>query len=242
MARWPVSTIRSPRPAIGALVARLETEVRSRAGTPDHRLPPERELARRFGVPRRALRGALRVLADNGRITRHVGRGTFVTAAIEGRKPFPELVQTSPVEVMAVRLAVEPSLMPLAAGAARPADRDALDACLARGRSASSHEEFELWDASLHQALAAATHNPLAIAVLEVCNAARGQPYWGNLKRRGFDPARQAVGQREHEQVVQAVKDGDGPMAQARMRMHLTQVSQRLLGTIAATTAGGADG
>jgi len=45
------------------------------AGT---RLPPERELARQFGVGRVTVRTALAALEKNGHVTRHIGRGTFV--------------------------------------------------------------------------------------------------------------------------------------------------------------------
>ena len=42
------------------------------------RLPPERELAARIGIGRRALRRALEVLEAEGRIWRHQGKGTFL--------------------------------------------------------------------------------------------------------------------------------------------------------------------
>src|SRR5215475_6230429 len=42
------------------------------------RMPPERALASELGVGRRSLRRALEVLEQEGRISRHQGRGTFV--------------------------------------------------------------------------------------------------------------------------------------------------------------------
>src|SRR5919112_2020505 len=77
----------------------------------DGRLPPERELAERFGISRAELRKALAVMEAEGGVKRHVGRGTFL--------PGSELVQalplavdiasrTSPPEAMQVRLIVEP--------------------------------------------------------------------------------------------------------------------------------------
>ncbi len=48
------------------------------------RMPPERVLAGELGVGRRSLRRALDVLEQEGRISRHQGRGTFVNHGLNG--------------------------------------------------------------------------------------------------------------------------------------------------------------
>ncbi len=56
------------------------------------RLPPERVLAERFLVSRKTVRAALAELEEAGRITRHVGRGTFVKELPrEVDRPFPHV-------------------------------------------------------------------------------------------------------------------------------------------------------
>src|SRR5579863_1661651 len=45
------------------------------------RLPTERELVTELGVTRTAIRHALAILEAQGRVSREVGRGTFVRAA-----------------------------------------------------------------------------------------------------------------------------------------------------------------
>ena len=47
---------------------------------PGARLPTERELAKRFSMPRNAVRKTLAQLEAEGAITRHVGRGTFLAS------------------------------------------------------------------------------------------------------------------------------------------------------------------
>ena len=44
-------------------------------------MPPERDLADEFGVARNTVRRAVGFLEDDGTVVRHVGRGTFLTAA-----------------------------------------------------------------------------------------------------------------------------------------------------------------
>src|SRR5262249_8011209 len=76
----------------------------------DGRIPPGRELASTLGIGRRSLRRALGVLESEGRISRHQGRGTFVREPGEPTGlPIDHILEhTNPLEVMEVRLAIEP--------------------------------------------------------------------------------------------------------------------------------------
>src|SRR6476619_4465643 len=97
---------------------------------PGSKLPTERELAKRFSVPRNAVRRTLAQLEAEGSITRHVGRGTFLA----GRAPVPGrpdgVAHTSPAELMEARLRIEPALAELVATNATPADFERMETCL----------------------------------------------------------------------------------------------------------------
>jgi GntR family transcriptional regulator len=54
---------------------------RIEVGDITHRLPPERDLAREFGVAYETVRRSMQVLRDRGLIITRQGRGTFVTPA-----------------------------------------------------------------------------------------------------------------------------------------------------------------
>ena len=60
------------------LVALIEGLIADGTFPPGSRLPPERELGRRFDVGRSTLRLALADLEARGVVDRHQGRGTFI--------------------------------------------------------------------------------------------------------------------------------------------------------------------
>jgi len=193
---------------------------------PGDRLPPEREMVRRFDAARSAVRRMLADLEMEGRIVRTVGRGTMIA----GERDLPTVnAQTSPAELMEARLLFEPAIADLVVTHATPADFERMEECLTRGARAGSVAEFEQWDAALHQAIAAATHNSFVIRVLDSINAVRDQSEWGQLKQRSLTPERRAIYQLEHKRLVEALKKRDGAEARQRMSEHLRQVRRNLL-------------
>ena len=66
-------------PLHSIVASRAESRIRSGEWAPGTRLPPERELCRVLDISRATLRQALAELEQRGLITRHQGRGTFVT-------------------------------------------------------------------------------------------------------------------------------------------------------------------
>lgn len=203
----------------------------ARDGTyrPGSKLPTERDLVERLAAPRSAIRGALDVLERDGIVIRHVGRGTFLTeAAVAQVDGAP--ADTSPAEIMQVRLLLEPQVAALAARVATQADLDRIGELLAGGGTSEDFESFESWDAKLHRAIAAAAHNGLLMNMFDVLNTARALPVWGTLKRRTSTPERRRCYHAEHTAIVEALRDRDPHAAADFMRAHLRNVSDNLLG------------
>jgi DNA-binding FadR family transcriptional regulator len=198
---------------------------------PGARLPTERELARRFAVPRNAVRRTLAQLEAEGAITRHVGRGTFIAGAPQrADAPFPadSVTHTSPAELMEARLRIEPALAELIVTNATPADFERMQVCIDQAEGADTLDEFERWDAALHQALATATHNRFVIRVLDMVAAVREQSEWGKLKDRIVTPERRLKYQEEHRAIVGALKARDADRARDSIVAHLQHARRNL--------------
>src|SRR5256885_14729059 len=87
------------------------------------KLPTERVLAKRFRVPRSVVRKALLPLEIEGKVTRQVGRGTFVSNGREERQVVStRSVDTSPAEVLEACLICYPYMSELAVAKATAAD------------------------------------------------------------------------------------------------------------------------
>lgn len=196
------------------------------------KLPPERQLAERFGASRGAVRRVLSALRDQGLISQTVGSGTFATALAQ-QLPSPRsnapLPETSPAELMEARLLIEPLMPGLIVLHATRQDFSHMETCLAKAEAATTIEDFETWDAALHRAFAEATHNSFFLQVLELTNRLRDQGEWGRLKRQTLTPERRAAYEHEHRAIVAALKDRDARKAGALLRAHLESIRKTLL-------------
>lgn len=221
--------------AAAALRETILEKLRSRAWRPGSRLPTERALSEEFGLSRSTVR---RVLSDFKRrrlITQTVGSGTYVsehvaTALAEFVPASAPAAQVSPAELMAARLVLEPSIIGMVIGNATAADFARMDECNDHAEAATTLEDFEKWDAALHEAIAEAAHNGFISGVFRLMNEVRAQGEWGVLKRRSATPERRAVYQQEHRALVAALKDRDAERAKALCLAHLVNVRLNMLG------------
>lgn len=222
----------SVRTAHGRDVRQLVDEhIRAAAAAGAGRVPAERQIAEEIGCTRAQVRRVLAELERAGRISREVGRGTFLTAAPE-QHGHRHGTGFAPAAIMTTCLLFEPEVVSLAALAATDQDFAELQRCLQLGESATDYQSFEQWDISLHHAFAVATHNRQILAMVDVLNSTRNNPVWGRLKQDGFTPQNRAVIERDHHEIVAALMERDRRRAAVGMTTHLRFIRQMVSGEV----------
>ncbi|GAA2829059.1 FadR/GntR family transcriptional regulator [Nonomuraea rubra] len=219
----PVRAVR----AYERVVEQIEEAVESGALSPGARLPSERELMVQFSVSRSTVREALRVLQARGLVRSRPGdphgaevlpfspaalHKSMTSLARMAELSLGELVQFRMVldgsaVLLAARLRTEEQLAEMCAAVAAmraAVDRDAAD---------QDAEAFGAADVAFHDAVARAGGNKLievctdvvrSIVLKLIADRIAAAPDREELMRRSI---------RHHEEVIAAIRAGDGPLA-----------------------------
>lgn len=191
-----------------------------------HRLPNERQIAIVSGLSRSTVREVLRDLDREGRLARHVGKGTFVvdTAMMPSEPSASRDAPLSPGELMEFRAAVEPSLAPLIVVNASEEQLARLGDIVAGSRDAATPQDAEAADRAFHECLYTATCNRFFIDLGQRVSLVRTEKAWTKLKQKSFTPEKWAIYWGEHRQIAIALHDRDADLARALLSTHLTGV------------------
>lgn len=139
-------------------------------------LPPEMELAARFGVSRIVVREAMKILEDRGLVAVRAGRGTHTTGPTTERvknsllrlfrdQPMPSLVEME--QILEMRATLEVEAAALAARRATPEDIAELNEAVNQMRLHVRDERIAEFDLRFHVLVAKGAHNPCFEMVLE---------------------------------------------------------------------------
>jgi len=205
---------------------------------PDRKLPTERALCEMLEVNRRSVRRALAVLEAEGHIWRRQGSGTFAGPAPVQILSSLEAVakQSSYMEVMELRLRLEPEFAAVAATRATPGDIERLRTLIKHISDSHDADERELWDSSLHRTVAEIAGNRLYLAIFDLIDRVRQEAAWVELRERARSTNTHRVYRAQHDALVDAIAAADAAGASAAMRSHLLTL-QKNLTRLAATEA-----
>ncbi|MCO6179857.1 MULTISPECIES: FadR/GntR family transcriptional regulator [Ciceribacter] len=196
------------------------------------KLPTERTLSEKLGLSRRAIRRALEVLEAEGAIWRKQGSGTFV-----GQKPHEWSDQletivagTNFMEIMEVRLRIEPQLAQLAALRAKGSDIDRMRELAQKILGSEDADAKELWDGALHRQIAQAAGNLLFLSIFDVINRVRQDDAWQSIRERARSNANtMSISSAQHAAIIDAIAARDPAKAGEAMRRHLLMLQERLI-------------
>lgn len=200
---------------------------------PGQRLPPERDLARAFGVSRPSLREALGALQTLGVVETHHGSGSWISAnALDVLAHHPDGVLdlgVSPVMLLEARATLEPTIASLAAQRyTNDPELERLLAMMNEARDWENPAHRVTWsdaDRWYHQRLAIHTHNSVFIAAADFTASVQAQALWRRLRDDTFTvPGRIPHAIEEHQRIFDAVSNGQPEDAAHAARDHLRAV------------------
>lgn len=219
----------SPRvPASLLVVNRLRSAIERAELKAGDQLPPERELARQFGVSRPSVRSGLKALAAMGVVQIRQGAGTFITSG-------PPALDSQPLSFLAAlhgvsrrqmfeaRIVLEVSVASLAAERATPGTLIAIsDETTAMFASLDNPDEFLVHDIRFHQAVAAAAENPVLYSMVGMVASLFQQARQRTIRRaRDLKDAAD-----EHRAIYLAIRAGDPERARQAMSDHLRRAER----------------
>ncbi|UBU17530.1 FadR/GntR family transcriptional regulator [Nonomuraea gerenzanensis] len=214
----PVRTVR----AYERIVEQIEEAVESGALAPGGRLPSERELMVQFSVSRSTVREALRVLQARGLVRSRPGDPNgaevlpFSPAALhKSMTTLARVAELSLGELVQFRMVLDGSAVLLAARLRTEEQLAEMGEAVAAMRVAAGGDEnaFGAADVAFHDAVARAGGNKLIQICTEVVRSIvlkliseriAAAPDRAQLMRRSI---------RHHEEVIAAIRAGDGPLA-----------------------------
>lgn len=208
---------------------------------PGDQLPPEGELAARFGVSRVVLREAMSTLEARGLVQRRQGKPAVV--ASPNALPVEEFValaflrdKRALIEFTEIRKALEVHGARLAAQRLAGPEKPQALPHIARAREAIAEQRADPLDMptrirtdfAFHQALVAASGNVSLTQILDALERSLAKSREESHRRylaTGADPAGSAT---EHEELLDAVLTGDPAQAVAAMEHHLHVTLQEI--------------
>jgi len=134
------------------------------------------------------------------------------------------LTGASPMDVMNVRLIIEPQAAAAAVSNATVADIDAIRHANDMAAAQDDLDGFEHWDGEFHRLIYSATRNELLMTLEEILDVIRKRPQWLRIKRAYVTEERRQQYCREHGEIVANIANRNTNGAEEAMRRHLVSV------------------
>jgi GntR family transcriptional repressor for pyruvate dehydrogenase complex len=199
---------------------------------PGEKLPSERTMATELGVSRQSIREAIYRATTAGLIEVRQGEGTFIISSLKGtlRQPLSILLteQAEKVfEFLEIRKLIEGWCAERASEAATPGDLKKLEGLLKKMEKGKPAESvWEKADLEFHSVIAAATHNVLAMHVMEGLKDSFHTYF--RVKKYSTKQERKELLLDQHRRILDAIRQKDAKKARKRIVEHLDYVEKMI--------------
>jgi GntR family transcriptional repressor for pyruvate dehydrogenase complex len=213
------------------ILERIKRLISTGAVSPGEKFPPERELAKEFGVNRASLRQALKVLEIMGVLTQRVGDGTYLSASAEStlKEPLDFLVlldDLSHHELFETRMIVEPELAARAAQRATTEDLIGLRKAIVAMEHCRTNQERLDADLAFHECIFRASGNRICHLLFRVIHRNLLTSMSHLSKRVPIDRPLTF-----HKRIYEAIQSRNSEEARRQMLDHITDTKVLLTST-----------
>jgi GntR family transcriptional repressor for pyruvate dehydrogenase complex len=222
----------TPRKIPDAVYKQLVSLISSGRLKPGERLPSEREMATDMGISRQSIREAINKAKTVGLIEVRQGGGSVVVSSVGEQLKTPLAIileeQAEKIfEFLDIRKLFEGWCAEKAATAAKAADLRAMQELLKRMEKLEPGEAaWEKADLRFHSAIAAASHNVIAIHIMDGLKASFNDYF--KAKKFALGPERKDVLFNQHSGILAAIRQRSPQKAKDRMTEHLEYVAEVL--------------
>jgi DNA-binding FadR family transcriptional regulator len=208
----------------------FSTAIMNEAIRDGDRLPSERQIMDEFGATRNTVRRALTALEQGGLVVRKRGSGTYASLAKPRSKVALEASKIGPLDVLEIRLILEPGFVDLITARATPDDFERMAACLDKADRAKNQSEFREATLAFRMEAARATRNPLIIQIYEFIMDARKDAGWYLLRK--VDESKEAQRKRlqRSRAFLAALRARNKPLAKQLLKARLSMMVAEVTG------------
>lgn len=192
---------------------------------PGDKLPPERQLADLLEVSRPSLREALHILQAQGLVAIRHGQGTFVQEPLVAQELRASMMASAHDlnELFDAREVLEVPASKWAARKATKEDIRVLRATLNQidticAKEPIDYDQLQMLDAKFHLTIVGIAGNRFINQTLNVLQDVMKMSMDTTLRL----PGRKEISKKEHNEILQAIEDGDGALAAKITHQHIS--------------------
>jgi GntR family transcriptional repressor for pyruvate dehydrogenase complex len=199
---------------------------------PGDKIPSERELAADMGISRQSIREALNRAEVMRLIEVRQGEGSFILSSVnESLKPPLTLIMEKEVErifdFLEIRKLVEGWCAEKAAVEATADELENMQEILDKMKKvAAKDKQWEAMDLALHLSFAKATHNVIAVHIMEALKS-NFRPFFKFTKSMPSSERIDVLWQ-HHYEIFSAIKQKDPVTAKKKVIAHLNFIEEKL--------------